>query len=405
MRRPPPSSMKLVAYQVLVSLVLSGACKRYEPQLDGGPNLSPPPTAGAFPAAGAGCPSAINCREPCTVNAHCNTALGRACVPVMPNGVRALDAPSMTTLRSLGEDAGAESALDSDAGLVPAPASGYCSNVCISTACAPGMVCSSSGVCADGCDRLRPENCAPSDFCNFEQSRCFPRDGRCESELDCPWFGHALEARGARSCIAGHCRFEPAFGMTAAIKLAAPTPEDGLPQIVVQQPSPGLRIIDIDAFTFQFSVPADVMVASILLRNDLKNLTDASAAALWIAYLNQSQANLGVKLSDGGLVLNGEWQPASPQIPRDQPLYFLVLGYDKGQLVARSELIPFMVGAPLPQSGDSCSRATGEFCAVSGALVCVDGTCRTPCLSDNDCEVPLKCLPPNVLGVAFRVCG
>jgi hypothetical protein len=99
-------------------------------------------------------------------------------------------------------------------------------------------------------------------------------------------------------------------------------------------------------------------------------------------------------------------------LPIDSQLYLLVLGYNEEQLVAKSELIPFKVSEPVIQPRTPCNVGDGVFCGDSG-LVCADGLCRTPCLSDFDCadehrqreagEVP-SCSEPGILGIKARLC-
>lgn len=399
-------SMKAVVCQVLVCVLLIGACEQYEINSPG--NLAPG-TAGRT-AGATSCQPGVDCHRPCLANTDCDTELGRACrfFATPQSDLMQEDAPTRTGSLQVDKDGGAEPDPDTDAGPAHQPLTGYCTSTCDTTACPAGMVCSSHGACNDGCDRVRLDRCTQDEFCNFDQRKCFPRAGSCKTESDCPKFSKALMSRGTLSCISERCRFEPTFGMSSASKLAAPVANNGLQPIAVQQPSVGQRITNMETFTFQFGVAAEVMVVSILARSDFKDLTDAANAALWTAYLDPPKARAGIRISDGGAVRDGAWFAETPRLPLDRPLYFLALGYDEGRLTAQSDVIPFMIGEPLPQPGDACpSVREGEFCSEGSALFCIGGTCRTPCFSDEDCfsDDTLRCLPLGVYEVSARVCG
>lgn|GEM_PF-5335275 len=398
MGRCLPISMKAVMCQLLWSVLWLGACLQYDDGLDASQSAS---TAGKSAGSSSCQQPDVDCDRRCSTNTDCDTELGRVCrfFGTREPGLVQQDAPTRTS---------AEPDPDTDAGPAHQPLTGYCTSRCDTNDCPAGMVCSSSGACTDGCDRSRLDRCTQDEFCNFEQRKCFPRAGSCKTESDCPKFTKALMSRGTLSCISERCRFEPTFGMSSALKLAGPTVNSSLPPIIVQQPSIGQRITNMETFTFQFSVPASVMVVSILLENDYKDLTDAADVALWTAYLDRPKARAGIRITDGGAVRNGEWFAETPLLPLDRPLYFLALGYDEGLLTAQSEAIPFMIGKPLPQPGDACpSVREGAFCSEGSALFCIEGKCRTPCFSDEDCfsDDTLRCLPLGVYEVSARVCG
>jgi hypothetical protein len=148
------------------------------------------------------------------------------------------------------------------------------------------------------------------------------------------------------------------------------------------------------------------MVLSIVERQ-FTSLPDAQNAALWTAYLERAQAEDGVILADGGVIVNGQWRAEKRELPHGTLLYFVALGYDRGELTASSDMIPFIVGPTLPRPGDACPGIfDGQFCGPDTALICVGGTCRAPCLSQNDCPELLLCVDPGILpNVVGRVCN
>lgn len=388
--------MRVLCWGIVVVLLVGGACRRldddeYEHNLPG--------ITGGSPAT-AGCASGLDCDTNCWSNADCDSHQGRICVfaqPTEPNP--SLDAPTQIERWTPGDDAGQEL----DAGSLRPTSSGHCTAYCATTACEQGMVCSSTGICREGCDYQRPE-CMDDQYCDFAASKCVPKDGSCKSDGDCPLFDADLATRGTRHCDeAGRCRFTPSTGFGMSVDFLS-TIEHDAGSIAVHQPSAGQRIVDVRGFTFQFDVPAEVMVLAILLRPH-RSLADAANVALWTAYVDGDQAMRGVSLSDGGAIIDGKWVQQLPDLPSDEPLFFLAVGYKAGVKVAESRPIPFMVGGELPKSGDACpDLADGSFCSELTALICVQQVCRTPCLSDDDCAAGQTCDKPGFRSVAARVC-
>lgn len=319
---------------------------------------------------------------------------------------------------SSAEDAGA----DQDAGPVTDPlrmapkAQGVCSTECDSRLCIdPGKVCTApNGYCDEGCDDLRP-NCPGDLVCDFSSRKkaCFDLTGQCRTVSDCPVFDEQLVSpraypRGVVSCEAERCRYTPTtFGLNSPVQSTLVL--DALPELQVNSPQPGARILpsEMSSFTFEFAVPAQVIVAAILTREPT-SLDDGASAAVWTAYLDAKQARNGVTLADGGAMMNGKWQrhtDGNAMLPLEVQLYFLAIAYDRGERIAQSKLVPFSVGARRPKEGDACSGKDGEFCAKDSALLCRENVCLRPCLSNDDCADGLLCSEPNWLGArAARVC-
>ena len=383
--------------------------------------------------AGAGSPAAGVCGsqcKPCLVRSDCDQGRspgGYECfLPDMPNNrqvvqpaARADSDARLPSTHLSADDAGAED----DAGIVQerlhrsAPKqTGVCSNVCDTDLCTdPGMVCSSpTGFCHPGCDAKRP-TCQANEFCDFSlnKQRCFDLRGQCDSADDCPIFdarllGGLTVARGVVSCEDHLCRYTPNppdLNVPVHTALAL----DTLPELRVDSPQPGHRILpsELPSFQFQFSAPVQAIVATILTREP-KSLEDGASAAVWTAYLDGKQALNGVTLEQGGTMKNGAWQSylGPLTLPYETQLYFLVVGYSRGERVAQSKLVPFSIGARRPKAGDLCSGKDGEFCAKDSALLCMSYVCRTPCLSDADCASVGQgaCFEPNWLNVKARVC-
>jgi hypothetical protein len=303
---------------------------------------------------------------------------------------------------------------DSDAGPdevrhMPVPqALGSCARACSTALCSdPQAVCSShDGFCRPGCDDIRP-SCGAGQACDFVSKRCMDLDAHCVSVNDCAVFDRQLTQHGVVSCEDQRCRYR-LNSLDSIQPLRSSIPNDDAHTLNVQAPLPGQRIkpVDVASFPFQFDVPAQVIVAAVLTR-PIKSLEDGAAAAVWTAYLDQGAALRGVTLAAGGENRDGEWQryadDATPVLPIDKQLYFFVLGYERGQLVAQSELVPFSVGEARIQPGAACI-VPGAFCPNSG-LLCADDYCRTPCLSDDDCAAEGRsCSEPGMSHVAARLC-
>jgi hypothetical protein len=296
------------------------------------------------------------------------------------------------------------------------PSTGVCSTMCDSTLCTdPGMVCSSpTGFCREGCDRARP-NCQSGQACDFspKKKHCFDLKGECQSAGDCPVFDARLVdalpvVRGVVTCEEQRCRYTPnSPDLTVPVQTSLAL--DALPELRVDSPQPGDRITpsELPSYKFQFLAPAQAIVASILIREP-RSLEDGASAALWTAYLDGKQALDGVTLAQGGTMVNGEWRSylgAALTVPHEVQLYFLVIGYARGERVAQSKLVPFTVGGRRPRPGDVCLAKDGEFCAKDSALLCMENVCRTPCLSDADCAPEGQwCYEPNWLSIPARVC-
>lgn len=245
---------------------------------------------------------------------------------------------------------------------------------------------------------------------------CFDLEGACKSANDCPVFDDRLvdskrgaRARGVVTCEEERCRYI-ANPPDLVIAVKTTVANETLRTVNVQAPLAGERIVPerLPTLTFQFDVPAQLLVATILTR-EIKSLEDGAAAAVWTAYLDHSEALAGVQLAQGGSLVDGVWKAYSgTELPLDRQLYFLVIGYDRGQHTATSELVPFSVGAARPNAGDACFRANGEFCSADSALICAENVCRTPCVSDADCAAEgagRSCNQPRFYsGVAARLC-
>jgi hypothetical protein len=320
--------------------------------------------------------------------------------------------------------------LDTDAGVMlqsslRLPAY-FCSLTCSTELCAkPGgvasMVCASpQGSCRRGCDEtLRSCSCEQVEgpctegtplYCDVPKRRCVPLNPSCSGDSDCPIYDARLVAkgpdglvRGELRCNQGRCRYA-AGDPKSKLPLRAPLLDARAAPLQVHSPSAGQRIVDsqLNSFSFQFDVPAQVTVVSIVTR-EIKSLDDASQAAIWAAYVDAEHALAGVKLSDGGAMHAGVWSPSLPDIPADTRLFLFVLGYNHGKLVAQSDLIPFSYGARLAAPGDPCAQPSGELCAGT-SLICVKGTCRAPCASDDDCSVG-ACDLPGRHSIAARLCS
>lgn len=305
---------------------------------------------------------------------------------------------------------------DADDELKPrqATATGFCERKCSRELCSKPdvMVCSSEqGYCILGCDKEWDHcSCAQVDFacaedqplfCDYPKRRCVALDTDCTTDFDCPSFDERLKHRGSLHCEAGRCRYtanDPDLQASRHVGIA-----QSAETLSVQRPASGERIHpdDLSGFTFQFEVPAQVVVASILTR-EIKNLDDGAKAAIWAAYLEAGQALDGVTVEEGGAMHEGVWSPSAPDWPMDAQLYLYVLAYDQGQLVAQSELVPFTIGLPRPTPGSTCDHE-GDFCGET-ALLCAAGSCRVPCASDDDCEVG-SCDRPGRYGVLPRLCS
>lgn len=365
------------------------------------------------------------CETRCGVSADCTNSSnqgGHECLFFPGDAMERTSAsPTSMTGATEGEraasvpDAGAHNASDDDAGAngghtLVSTKTGSCARACSTALCPdPRMVCSSkdAGRCRFGCDETRPY-CDPGQACDFDSKLCKNLEGVCESTADCGWFDAQLKDKGTISCEDRRCRLHlnsPDFVELLHSRISSTEPEP----LQVLAPLPGARIrpSELSSYSFQFEVPAKVIVVSVLTR-EIKSLEDGAAAARWIAYVDHSAALDGVTLADGGENYNGDWhryeRDAVPMLPVDTQLYLLVLGYDDEQLVAKSELVPFKVSEPIVQPRTPCNGSNGDFCGDSG-LVCADGLCRTPCLSDLDCAGQDRpCSEPGLLGIKARLC-
>lgn len=369
------------------------------------------------------CRESLDCTSPCQSAEHCDPLGGYACVPLAStDGGTQLDA-SMMPIDV--EDSGSD---DEDAAIPMSVAPTrmgarsvnrtrsdfltsedhesargerrmFCARTCDSRLCRePGHVCSSrTGFCRPGCDETQTV-CESSKVCDRTLKRCVSQDGECESEIDCGIFDGRLLERGRRECSMQRCRFIP--GTKSNVDIIESSRSSALE---VEQPAKDQRIeaAAVDGFVFRFATPGQTIIATILTRPH-RSVRDAAKAAVWAAFVPSDEAADGIGLARGGRMRNGEWSEAQAELIPDTRYYFLVLAMARGEVVAESDLIPFTIGQAYARAGDSCFE-DDAFCASDEVLICAQGICRTPCLSDLDCE-GLSCGPPGWRGVRARLC-
>lgn len=287
-----------------------------------------------------------------------------------------------------------------------------CSPYCSTMACPPRTQCSVEGglhaTCVaplgDCSDRV--PCLSGNDVCDPGALLCYPANGVCAEDVDCPRFDRAFSATATIACVSGFCGIQPPPLLRLASLQA--------PLIAPTAPVPGAAFPAPPDVLFEWNAEGNASIA-LVLRNvpELTLQGSPAGAAIWgitrpSGFVQQARPAVeGFGVEDGQVV---GWRA----LPVDEQLLFLVQLVRGGVLVAASALFPFRIGARWPQPGDPCSEPAlpGACANPSIPQACTDGSCRALCASHVDCTpqggtcgVPRKLEPASgPEDVWFRQC-
>ncbi len=239
----------------------------------------------------------------------------------------------------------------------------------------------------DECGRTVP--CEDStNICDRTSYHCFPEDGTCATVDDCPLFFDGAEDLGL-SCEARFCRFLPS---SSSVLIDAPG------GIAVSSPKPGDTLDSSLDLEVRFSGPSGVYLA-VVTTEEPRVVRELDDSMVWYG-IADTQTTL--------LFAEGTMPDGSAELPRDVPMFLVVLRYMRGRLVGSSHVIPFTVGAGWLGPGADCETA-GEVSGACWNATYVGGcsyarTCEIVCASNRDCSATLStgfCDRPDKTGIRF----
>jgi hypothetical protein len=295
------------------------------------------------------------------------------------------------------------------------PNGGHCSPSCDEALCskvAPRYGCRGGafGECTElacsrtiGCEQFTASSMYRSQVCDVRSNECFPTDGSCEDDSQCPAWGDSRSESDVY-CTGElprkRCRFTPKHA-PSIYGFAEPTITVNRPKIAEIFPSP-----DEVSFSWtQGTLPANVLVlTSVPTSRD--GLGDH---AIWGSLLGRGRTSINWK--EGLSVENGRWLRETRPPPPGKLLYLVVFGLDGGVVASNSSVIPFAVASGWLNAGEACN-ATEENpspCAhPTRVQSCIGQVCRVICSSDLDCEDdtdPTFCARPIAETDYYRVCS
>lgn len=249
---------------------------------------------------------------------------------------------------------------------------------CIGNFCTPVM-CSERDPCSSG------------EFCYLFE--CFPASGSCRDD-PCPRLPEADEV------VCGPDQY-------CHVEQTPPPPISGLiadRAVPVSRPSSGETFPAEADVRFTWNAGGAAVVVLVLDAVPAWS-GEVLPSAIW-GLARAASASPTARWADGVAIRDEVWQAAPEPAPEGAPLYLLVQAVHKGELVAISPLVPFIVGESgwrLP--GDACDVTEPEPCANPGrAQTCYQGSCAVLCASSADCAglpTPLCGLDPET---SVRVC-
>jgi hypothetical protein len=259
-----------------------------------------------------------------------------------------------------------------------------CTGLCMSNVCRRTSCSSANNRCG------RPGY----DLCDPIADECYPENGLCEEDDDCPTFGGVVTAYGPTRCGPRDtfCHALP----PQSERVVSFEDTQSLPIV----PIPDHRFADSTAVHFDWPRSQLTVIASVLAKR-LPIFAPDVGDAIWAAFLGTGSA--GVSWSEGATPDGAVWRRPPDPLP-ETPLYFVAVGYAGSQVVAISDLIPFRVTSEWPALGELCARDS-ECWTPQDVRACYEGRCVRPCLSHVDCANlgDGRCGPPMLN--AARYCG
>jgi hypothetical protein len=242
--------------------------------------------------------------------------------------------------------------------------------------------------------------CGEQEFCDNIHDACYPVNGRCQSDKDCPQFRYPEGVLDVFCGEDGYC----------TVKRGSSTPEWltnlANKSIAVISPRPG-DTLAADDVAFSWEEPNAPMLIYVLDRIP-SSVPEFNTATLWATSIPVNGGTVA-SWNSGCTVKDGEWLPASP--PPTGTYYFFGVAVELSHVLAVSDLVPFAIGtaSPWPRVDDSC-----EITGVPGGCdrpdipqACVREACRRVCASHSDCESPQRCREPEQVSddALVRVCA
>jgi hypothetical protein len=233
---------------------------------------------------------------------------------------------------------------------------------------------------------------AEYDLCEPIADECYPSNGRCRTQGDCPRFSWEQSV----DCgLDGFCHVLPADD-------ARPILDDA--DLLSVSPLPdGNSFANTDDIEFSWEPQPGPVIAVVTVTRPL--FASDLAEPLWAAFLEPYEN--GVRWEDGAAP-NGESWAAPPSNLPGGTLYFTAVAYEGLRVTRISPTLLFRVGESWPELGAPCSADPqyGLDCASPGEpRTCYQLKCERPCLSHVDCQDigDGRCGDP-VLGIG-RLCG
>ena len=284
--------------------------------------------------------------------------------------------------------------------------------------CSPGHACipyNDISVCNPSCDdslcddrtACRAGECVPvacastvpclsgADVCDLFAHMCYPFDGTCSADDDCPQFDGQILYSSDIDCESGYCTLHhhpPDF---------PPLEKLDVPEVTINGPLSGSSFsADTDVSIDWQSPVGGAALVSLLVGTPVKS-DDLRTMAVWGASVSDGRIAT-LRLSDGVAVQGGVWTQMRANLPT-VPLTMVVQIVRDGVLVGVSRMIRFRVGSDWGSVGDPCSDPgviEGQCSNPSLTLGCdpISNRCASVCESYRDClqSTPIEdCGPPR----------
>jgi hypothetical protein len=270
---------------------------------------------------------------------------------------------------------------------------GYCSGKCDPRLCSRGETCDGVtrrcvlAACSLTCDGV-------TEFCDTAVPRCYPLDGTCASDEDCPYLSGVPGELGTQQCLTRVCRLLPEVSVRQIPEL------ESAKQIPLDAPATGTYWGSSDELQVAWT-PQVVDTFFLLLKAVPASLAGLSREAVWGAVVPQGR-NPSAVWGSGVGISDGIWGSPLPSL--DGTYLILAEGLVNGKLVSVSPPRTVRIGSEWPKDGDPCAKDLDCYEPLR-AHVCLRGSCATACASNVDCRIYDSAASCGAPTAGIRVCA
>ena len=231
-------------------------------------------------------------------------------------------------------------------------------------------------------------------MCDEFAHTCYPFDGSCSDDAECPLFDGSIQNHASIGCQLGFCSVElqpPIF---------PPFVTSAIPELLLTSPSDGESLGAQADLSIQWNVGTPGTAFALIMNGTPTNDQDIQTMTVWGAAAIVGTSGT-LTLSTGGAVIDGKWTSNPVELPTNVPLTLFVEVLHEGTVLSTSRMIGIRIGGPWPQPGDACDDVgvlDGECGNPAELLGCDPATnhCAKVCESYRDCfDVGLDCGAPR----------